>query len=204
MKLPHPAGKFQAAFQASWRPWISCCKAGQMWTISGLMQSANLVWMVLAWRYCTTLKKIIYIIKNGDDVWRWLELLRDPCQLVISTVCRKQRTLVKRDGSSDSLRNNTKCTALMLAADLGHRSILQRLLFARADVTLHAGDSTTALTSATQKGHFDVVEELLHVGQDGIWWHVAQGLTDLSVEPGHNIPLKPSGVKLLKIHIINS
>lgn len=95
-------------------------------------------------------------------------MLRDPCQLVISNVCRKQRTLVKRDGSSDSLRNNTKCTALMLAADLGHRSILQRLLFARADVTLHAGDSTTALTSATQKGHFDVVEELLHVGQDGI------------------------------------
>eukprot|EP00438_Fugacium_kawagutii_P025524 Skav228451 [mRNA] locus=scaffold1058:117717:122106:- [translate_table: standard] len=65
----------------------------------------------------------------------------------------------------------------MLAADLGYQALLQRLLFARAD----AGDSTTALTSAVQKGHTEVVEALLSVGQeksslaDALWWAAEYG-----------------------------
>ena len=45
------------------------------------------------------------------------------------------------DGLNE-LRNNTKCTALMLAADLGHQCLLRRLLFAKADVTLQAGHTS--------------------------------------------------------------
>ena len=45
------------------------------------------------------------------------------------------------DGLNE-LRNNTKCTALMLAADLGYQCLLRRLLFAKADVTLQAGHTS--------------------------------------------------------------
>lgn len=89
--------------------------------------------------------------------------------------------ILLRSRADVNQQNNTKCTALMLAADLGHQCLLRRLLFAKADVTLQAGDSTTALTSAAQKGHFEVVEELLQLGQeksslaDALWWAAEYG-----------------------------
>lgn len=114
---------------------------------------------------------------NHSEVNKWTTPSRNPA--LESPEIRKILTLLALSG--EKLRNveMRKHTALVIASEGGHLSILQLLVKHGADINQNHG--STALRSACMRGHLDCVEWLLENSADASLVNKDTGSTPLLV-----------------------
>lgn len=68
------------------------------------------------------------------------------------------KLLIQHGAKLDAFRSNQRGTALMLASQKGHLSVVKALIHAGADVNVASQNGTTALYRACQNGHLPVIK----------------------------------------------
>ena len=78
----------------------------------------------------------------------------------------KEIEVLIQQGADVNVQVNNGWTALIWAAEKGHKEIVEMLLEGGADVNIKSDDGYTALIWASREGHKEVVEMLLQNGAD--------------------------------------
>lgn len=79
---------------------------------------------------------------------------------LINAVKQENITLVEEILGADTdinVKDETGCTALMIASENGYTEIVRKLILLGANTTLKSNDDSTALTLASKNKHNDII-----------------------------------------------